>query len=111
VPVLAVVLLAGVGWLMRERLEGWAFVGTALVVLLFFVTLLLNLYPNVLVSSVNPHFDLTIVGSASHTYTLKVMSIVAVIFTPFVLLYQGWSYWVFRQRVRRPEAHDSSVHA
>jgi cytochrome d ubiquinol oxidase subunit II len=65
--------------------------------------LFLNLYPRVLVSSVSPRFSLTLSQTASHPYTLKVMSWVALIFTPFVLLYQGWTYWIFRQRVRRAE--------
>ncbi|MGH9021330.1 MAG: cytochrome d ubiquinol oxidase subunit II [Acidimicrobiales bacterium] len=107
-PIVAVLVLAGVEWLVAERLEGWAFVATAIVVVAFFTTLLLNLYPNVLVSSVKPGYDLTIVASASHPYTLKVMSWVALIFTPFVLVYQSWTYWVFRRRVRRP---DAEIHA
>ncbi len=102
-PILGLIVLAGVGWLMRDHLEGWAFVATALVILIFFVTIFLNLYPRVLVSSVGPQFSLTLSQTASHPYTLKVMSWVALIFTPFVLLYQGWTYWIFRQRVRRAE--------
>ena len=62
----------------------------------------MNLYPNVLVSASTRHDNLTIVATASHPYTLKVMSWVALIFTPFVLLYQSWTYWIFRKRVRRP---------
>ncbi len=101
-PILAVGVLAAVGWLIGERMEGWAFVATAFVVLALFTTLLLDLYPNVLVSSVRTSYDLSIVASASHPYTLKVMSWVALIFTPFVLVYQGWTYWVFKKRVGRP---------
>ena len=101
-PVLGLGVLAFVGWLVRDRLEGWAFVATALVIVAFFTTLLLNLYPNVLVSSVRSGYDLTIAQSASHPYTLKVMSWVALIFTPFVLAYQSWTYWIFKRRVRRP---------
>ena len=103
-PIVGVLALAAVSWLARERLEGWAFAATALVVVAFFTTLLLNLYPNVLVSSIKSSFDLTIVASASHRYTLEVMSWVALIFTPLVLAYQGWTYWVFQKRVRRPDA-------
>jgi cytochrome d ubiquinol oxidase subunit II len=55
-----------------------------------------------MVSSISPAYNLTIGNSASAPYTLKVMTIVALIFTPLVLVYQGWSYWVFRARVRRP---------
>jgi cytochrome d ubiquinol oxidase subunit II len=88
---------------MREHLEGWAFIATALVIVIFFVTLFLNLYPRVLVSSVSPRFSLTLSQAASQPYTLKVMSWVALIFTPIVLVYQSWTYWIFRKRVSRPE--------
>ena len=107
-PIVGVCVLAAVSWLVRERLEGWAFVATAITIVAFFTTLLLNLYPNVLVSSVSPHFDLTIIASASHPYTLKVMSWVALIFTPLVLLYQSWTYWIFKKRVRRPESQSDA---
>jgi cytochrome d ubiquinol oxidase subunit II len=63
----------------------------------------------VLVSSVSPHFSLTLSQAASQPYTLKVMSWVALIFTPFVLLYQGWTYWIFRKRVSRAEPTPVSV--
>ena len=89
------------GWC-ASKLEGWAFIATAVVIVAFFSTLFLNLYPNVLVSSVSTHYDLTIVASASHRYTLEVMSWVALIFTPLVLLYQSWTYWIFKKRVSRP---------
>ena len=101
-PILALVILAAVGWLAREELEGWAFVATGLVIALLTVTIFLALYPRVLVSSVSPAYDLTIANSASQHYTLMVMTIVALIFTPFVLAYQAWSYWIFRKRVARP---------
>ena len=103
-PILGLVVLAGVGWLMRDKLEGWAFVATALVIVILFVTIFLNMYPRVLVSSVSPSYSLTLSQAASQPYTLKVMSIVACIFTPFVLLYQSWTYWIFRKRVRRIDA-------
>ena len=66
VPLVGIAALAAVGWLVRDRLEGWAFVATAVAIVALFTTLLLNLYPNVLVSSVAPRFDLTIAGAASH---------------------------------------------
>lgn len=101
-PIVGLLALAAVGWLVRDRLEGWAFIATAVVIVAFFTTLFLNLYPNVLVSSVSPHYDISIVASASHRYTLEVMSWVALIFTPLVLLYQSWTYWIFKKRVSRP---------
>jgi cytochrome d ubiquinol oxidase subunit II len=50
-------------------------------------------------SSLGAQFDLTITNASSTEYTLKVMTVVAVIMTPLVLIYQGWTYWVFRKRV------------
>ena len=55
-----------------------------------------------MVSSISKTYDLTIANASSAPYTLKVMTIVALIFTPLVLVYQGWSYWVFRARLTRP---------
>ena len=52
-----------------------------------------------MVSSPNFGNSLTVSGTASAHYTLAVMSVVALIVTPIVLLYQGWTYYVFRARV------------
>ena len=60
---------------------------------------ILVLYPRVMVSSLNPEWSLTIYNASSSPYTLQVMTIVAAIFVPIVLVYQGWTYWVFRKRV------------
>jgi cytochrome d ubiquinol oxidase subunit II len=109
-PILGLIALAGVGWLVRDNLEGWAFIATALTIVAFIATLFLNLYPNVLISSVSPHFDISIAASASHPYTLKVMSWVALIFLPFVLLYQSWTYWIFKKRVTRPGSSPETEH-
>jgi len=69
--------------------------GTAAIV----ATLFTSLYPRVIVSSPNFANSLTVPGTASAHYTLAVMSVVALIFMPLVLLYQGWTYYVFRARV------------
>jgi cytochrome d ubiquinol oxidase subunit II len=102
VPILAIVAVVAVGWLMREKMAGWAFIANAVAMVGLIATIFLNLYPRVMVSSISPAFNLTIGNTASAPYTLKVMTIVALIFTPLVLVYQSWSYWVFRARVRRP---------
>jgi cytochrome d ubiquinol oxidase subunit II len=84
------------------RREGWAFIGTAAAIALSVVTLFAALYPNVMPSTTDPAFSLTIHNASSTDYTLTIMTVVAVIFTPIVLLYQGWTYWVFRKRVSVP---------
>ena len=87
------------GWLLRKKRNGGAFGMTTLAIALFVATLFFGLYPRVMVSSLNPDWSLTVTSAASSAYTLRIMSIVALIFVPIVLLYQGWSYWIFRKRV------------
>ncbi|WP_278262411.1 cytochrome d ubiquinol oxidase subunit II [Nocardia sp. AG03] len=79
--------------------DGWAFVGTALTVVAATVLLVGSLYPNVMPSTLSPLYDLTIDNASSSPYTLRVMSWAAVLATPVVLVYQGWTYWVFRKRL------------
>ena len=81
------------------RREGWAFVGTTLAVGLAAASLFAAMFPAVMPSTLDPASTLTIVDAASTPYTLKILTIIAAIFTPLVLLYQGWTYWVFRKRV------------
>ena len=97
----SVVALLWVGGMATNfiRREGWAFIFSAGTILTFVTTLFYALYPRVMPSSLGAQFDLTIRNASSTQYTLKVMTVVAVILTPIVLLYQGWTYWVFRKRV------------
>ncbi len=98
----AVALLAGCYASYRGR-EGWAFLGTAVTLGLTVVTLFWALWPNVMPSSTNAAYNLTVYNSSSSSYTLGVMTWVAVIFTPIVLCYQAWTYWVFRKRLHRDD--------
>ncbi len=94
----AVALLAGVAAIRGGR-EGWAFLGTSVTLVLAVATLFGDLWPDVLPSSTAAAYSLTVHNAASAHYTLAVMTWVAVIFTPVVIAYQGWTYWVFRQRL------------
>ncbi len=99
VPILAVLAMLGAGAFVRGQRMGWAFTMTCLALALFTLTIFMALYPRVMVSSLNPEWSLTIYNASSSPYTLKVMSVVALVFVPIVLIYQGWTYWVFRHRV------------
>jgi len=99
VPALAAVAALAAVWLIRVRRNGWAFLATALAMLATGATIFVFLYPHVMVSSTNPAYSLTVSNASSTSYTLKVMTIVTVIFFPLVLLYQGWTYYVFRKRI------------
>jgi cytochrome bd ubiquinol oxidase subunit II len=78
---------------------GWGFTATTVTIASCIVTLFVDLYPRVMVSSTNPAYSLTVNNTASAGYTLKVMSVIALVLLPFVLGYQAWTYYVFRRRV------------
>ena len=82
-----------------RRRNAWAFVMTAVGILLTVATLFTSLYPRVMVSAPDFGNSLTVSGSSSSHYALGVMTVAALILTPIVLLYQGWTYYVFRARL------------
>ena len=90
--VIAAAALAG-------RQPARAFAATCGAIVLFFCTLFTDLFPYVMVSSTSEAFSLTLNEAASSSYTLTVMTVVAVLLVPVVLVYQAWTYWVFRHRV------------
>ncbi len=98
---LAVAVLSWVGALAANRLgrEGWAFLASSITMLGVVAFLFACLFPNVMPSSTVAEATLTIRNASSTEYTLTVMTWVAVILTPIVLVYQSWSYWVFRKRL------------
>jgi cytochrome d ubiquinol oxidase subunit II len=99
VPITAVVALLVAGYFINNKREGWAFVMVALNIVLTQVTFFSMTFPNVMLSTTNPAYSLTIYNASSSQYTLTVMSVVALVFVPIVLAYQGWTYYMFRKRV------------
>ncbi len=97
----AVALLAGLGMAVKGR-EGWAFVGTfaaiAFAVVVYFAALFPNAMPTSLAAAAGGA-DLTLAAASSSPKTLTIMTWAAAVFTPIVLLYTGWTYWVFRKRL------------
>ncbi|MHB9852265.1 cytochrome d ubiquinol oxidase subunit II [Streptomyces krungchingensis] len=79
--------------------EGWAFILSGLTIVAAVAMLFLALFPDVMPSSLNPDWSLTVTNASSSPYTLKIMTWCAGIATPIVLLYQSWTYWVFRKRI------------
>lgn len=93
----AAILLAG--YFIRRQREGLAFAMTAVTIGAAIITLFIIMFPRVMISTIDPAFSLTIYNASSSNYTLRIMTIVALVFVPIVLLYQGWTYWVFRKRL------------
>ena len=98
------ILLAPTTWVAgifanRLRREGWAFLATATTLVLAVIGLFSVLFPNVMPNIDHTTIGLTVHNASSTHYTLKVMTIVAATFTPIVLIYQAWTYWIFRKRL------------
>jgi cytochrome bd ubiquinol oxidase subunit II len=94
--VLAVIFAA---LLAASNYDGWAFLSSAFALAAAIGQIFISLYPNVMVSSTTAANNLTVNNAASGHYALVVMTVVAVLFMPVVLLYQGWSFHVFRGRI------------
>ena len=99
VPITGMVSILLTGHFLRKDRHGWAFVTTAVAIAFSLVMMFLIMYPRVMISSIDPRYSLTIYNASSSHYTLQVMTVVALIFVPVVLIYQSWSYWVFRKRL------------
>jgi cytochrome d ubiquinol oxidase subunit II len=105
IPLTGVAALFLAGYFLSKKRNGLAFAATTITIAAAIATLFMLIYPDVMISTIDPSFSLNIYNAASSRYTLRVMTIVALIFVPIVLLYQGWTYWVFRQRVAaKPES-------
>ncbi len=95
-----------ISWIFtRMRRVGWGFTFSVLTIISITVAYFAGLFPRIMVSSLDPSYSLTVTNAASSTYTLTLMTIVALIFVPIVLIYQGWTYWTFRHRVGADDLH------
>jgi cytochrome d ubiquinol oxidase subunit II len=103
IPLSAVGLALALPFMVRAGRDGLAFATTTLTIGLVTATIFLNMYPRVMVSSTKAAYSLTVWNASSSHYTLAVMTVVALSLTPVVLVYQGWTYYVFRHRIGRDD--------
>ncbi|NXY94286.1 cytochrome d ubiquinol oxidase subunit II [Streptomyces sp. BR123] len=99
VLIVAVAALVGALGCNLAGREGWSFALSGVTIAAAVAMLFLTLFPNVMPSSLNETWSLTVTNASSSPYTLKIMTWCAAVATPVVLLYQGWTYWVFRKRI------------
>jgi cytochrome bd ubiquinol oxidase subunit II len=103
IELLAILAVLTAVWLVYDHRAGFAFAATTVTIASCIVAIFVGLYPNVMVSTTNAAYNLTVHNTASGNYTLKVMTVVALLLLPVVLAYQTWTYYVFRQRVSKQE--------
>jgi cytochrome d ubiquinol oxidase subunit II len=103
IELLAILAVLAALWLVYEHRDGFAFAATTVTMASCIVAIFVGLYPNVMVSSTAAANNLTVHNTASGPYSLKIMTVVVIIFLPIVLAYQTWTYYVFRRRVSKQE--------
>lgn len=106
--VVAVAALVGAIGAIKLGREGWSFALSGITIAAAVAMLFLTIFPNVMPSSLNPEWSLTVTNASSSPYTLKIMTWCAAIATPLVLLYQSWTYWVFRKRIGTQHIADAA---
>jgi cytochrome d ubiquinol oxidase subunit II len=108
IDALALIAVVAAAFFADFAAEGWAFAAAATAIGSVVASIFFDLFPRVMVSTTNSAYNLTVANSSSPSYTLKVMTVVAVVVFPFVLLYQGWSLYVFRNRIAGPREQNDS---
>ena len=92
-------LLVSVALMWQKTREGVAFAAMVIVVAAVAALIFGSMYPNLLPSTLNPDWSVTVANGSSTPYTLRIMSWASLALLPLVICYQSWSYWVFRKRV------------
>lgn len=100
--VLAILLIIAAAWSIHDGHSGWGFAATTVAIGATVMSFFVSLYPNVMISTTNKSYNLTVANSAAGHYSLSVMTVVAVIFAPLVIGYQAWTYYTFRNRIKGP---------
>jgi cytochrome bd ubiquinol oxidase subunit II len=106
VEAVAVVAVVAAAWLLGRGRDGRAFAATSVTMAAVVVSIFVNLYPRVMVSTLGPSADLTVDNTASSPYALKVMTVAAVALFPVVLAYPAWTSYTFRRRLSCHESGD-----
>ena len=103
IELLAILAVLAAVWLVYEHRDGFAFTATTVTIASCIGSIFVDLYPNVMVSSTSAAYNLTVHNTASGGTSLKALTIVVIVFLPVVVIYQAWTYYVFRRRVSRSE--------
>jgi cytochrome bd ubiquinol oxidase subunit II len=109
IDALALVAVVAGAWLAESGSEGWAFASAAIAIGSVVGSIFYDLFPRVMISSTDSAYSLTVANTASPSYTLKVMTVVAAILLPLVLAYQAWSLWTFRKRLGAPRVTNAAA--
>lgn len=100
---LALACLIAIGFYIIKNKRGRAFISSALFIITLVFAGIIGLYPALIPSSIDPKYSLTLFNSSSSPYTLKIMTVVVIIFVPIVIFYQAWTYKTFMYKITEKE--------
>lgn len=106
-PMITIGAFVAVIVFMQVNRYGWAFAATGATIIFGAIVAFQGMFPIVMPSSLSADYHLTVYNASSSDLTLLIMSVIALIFVPITLAYQGWSYWVFRERISREAIPES----
>ncbi|KAA0256916.1 cytochrome d ubiquinol oxidase subunit II [Deferribacter autotrophicus] len=110
VPAIAVLSLLSIFVLIKNS-PVKAFFASCITILTVIFTGIIGLYPNLIPSNIDPKYSLTAFNSSSSTYTLKIMTLVVIMFVPIVIFYQIWTYKIFKDPVTPEDLKDPETEA
>lgn len=99
IPIIAWITLVISYFLNRQKRDKMAFTFTSVSIAALTASVFIGMFPRVMISSIDNAFSLTVYNASSGDYTLKLMTIAAIILLPIVLGYTAWSYYIFRKRL------------
>ncbi|HMK60364.1 MAG TPA: cytochrome d ubiquinol oxidase subunit II [Dissulfurispiraceae bacterium] len=108
VPLIAVAALLTMKVCLAKQSSIQAFAASCVTILMVTFTGVIGLFPSLIPSSIDPRYSLTIFNSSSSPYTLKIMTIVALIFVPIVIVYQSWNYIIFNKKIDHEDKKQGS---
>jgi cytochrome d ubiquinol oxidase subunit II len=103
IPLLTIASVIGLKFLVKRRKYFRAFLLSSAIAMLLLITVALNLYPNILISTIDPAYTITVYNGASSAKSLKIMLIMAAIGVPIVAVYTTFVFWTFRGKVKIDE--------
>ena len=104
VPILTILTIINTRRLLEKGVYFKAFLSSSLTSALLLITVTINLYPNIVISTIDPSFNINVYNGASSQKSLGIMLTIAAIGVPLVVAYTTFVFWTFRGKVKMDES-------
>ena len=103
IPGTVVITIANITRQISKKRYLFAFLSSSLTIILLFLIVAVELYPNLLLSSLSPEYNLRIENASASIKSLKTMLIFVIIGFPLVISYTAFVFYTFRGKVKLEE--------